>query len=299
MPTAVRFPSNPLITLDSHPNLGTNVNGPSVIRVPDWVQEPLGRYYLYFAHHQGDTIRMAYADQLEGPWTVFAPGVLHKHHTPYEYHIASPDVHVDHASRRIWMVYHGDGPGLGGFRQKSSYADSKDGLLFTSRQEMIDDPYHRLVHYHDHWYYFSGGSRRRLYRSREPAVALEAGPILDIEGVRFTPPHRMRHVALDLRGDHLDIYFSSVADTPERILACTVDLHEDWLDWEAGPVREVLKPEYDYEGAGEELVPSVSGSSHVPVHELRDPCIFNEGENTYLFYSIAGEQGIGGAVITA
>ncbi|NET62179.1 MAG: hypothetical protein F6K47_40550, partial [Symploca sp. SIO2E6] len=32
---------------------GSNINGPSLIRVPEWIENPLGRYYLYFAHHQG------------------------------------------------------------------------------------------------------------------------------------------------------------------------------------------------------------------------------------------------------
>ena len=30
---------------------GENINGPSLIRVPSWVKNPLGRYYLYVAHH--------------------------------------------------------------------------------------------------------------------------------------------------------------------------------------------------------------------------------------------------------
>jgi len=53
-----------------------NINGPSVIRVPDWVDNPFGKYYLYFAHHKGGYIRMAYADEITGPWQVYHPGVL-------------------------------------------------------------------------------------------------------------------------------------------------------------------------------------------------------------------------------
>ena len=48
---ATRFPENPLITLTSSSSLGDNANGPSIIRVPGWVAHPLGRYYMYFAHH--------------------------------------------------------------------------------------------------------------------------------------------------------------------------------------------------------------------------------------------------------
>ena len=56
--------------------MGSNINGPSVIRVPDWVQQPLGRYYLYFSHHKGTYIRLAYANALTGPWKIHSPGVL-------------------------------------------------------------------------------------------------------------------------------------------------------------------------------------------------------------------------------
>jgi len=53
-----------------------NINGPSVIRVPDWVENPMGAYYLYFAHHKGSYIRLAYADDPAGPWMLHENGVL-------------------------------------------------------------------------------------------------------------------------------------------------------------------------------------------------------------------------------
>ena len=49
---------NPLIVPEMSASIGTNINGPSLIRVPDWVENPLGRYYLYFAHHKGKFIRL-------------------------------------------------------------------------------------------------------------------------------------------------------------------------------------------------------------------------------------------------
>ena len=39
--------------------LGYNFNGPSLIKVPDFVENKLGRYYQYFAHHKGREIKMA------------------------------------------------------------------------------------------------------------------------------------------------------------------------------------------------------------------------------------------------
>ena len=77
---AVRLPHNPIIRRGM-PGLagesGGNINGPSLIRAPDWLPGRLGRYYLYFAHHGGQYIRLAWADELVGPWRVYEPGVLH------------------------------------------------------------------------------------------------------------------------------------------------------------------------------------------------------------------------------
>lgn len=79
-----RYSANPVIHTEMNSRLlaiaqaesGININGPSVIRVPDWVANPLGKYYLYFAHHKGDFIRMAYADSIEGPWKIHESGTL-------------------------------------------------------------------------------------------------------------------------------------------------------------------------------------------------------------------------------
>jgi hypothetical protein len=80
---ATRLAQNPLITVDTSVSLGGNVNSPTVIRVPDWVGRPLGRYYMYFANHKGEFIHLAYADAVTGPWKVFEPGVLHVRDTAF------------------------------------------------------------------------------------------------------------------------------------------------------------------------------------------------------------------------
>ncbi|MDQ3622022.1 MAG: hypothetical protein M3463_05975 [Verrucomicrobiota bacterium] len=68
-PTVIRFEENPIIRPDMLPGEdGVNICDPSLIRVPDWLGNPLGKYYLYFADHKGKYIRLAYADRLQGPW---------------------------------------------------------------------------------------------------------------------------------------------------------------------------------------------------------------------------------------
>ena len=118
-PTRLR--QNPLISVDTSSSLGGNVNGPTVIRVPDWIDRPLGRYYMYFANHMGEFVRLAYADTLTGPWRVYEPGVLHVRNTAFfrpqpdpketledfYTHVASPEIYVDTARKRVVMWIHG------------------------------------------------------------------------------------------------------------------------------------------------------------------------------------------------
>ena len=43
-----RFVDEPIIPPFLDQEIGSNINGPSLIRAPDWI-EGLGKYYLYFA----------------------------------------------------------------------------------------------------------------------------------------------------------------------------------------------------------------------------------------------------------
>ena len=102
----------------------------------------------------------------------------------------------------------------------------------------------------------------------------------------------MRHCALKLDGETLSIYYSMVGEAPESIYVSAIDLAGDWMDWQPSETQTVLRPELDYEGANQPNEPSKRGAIMEPVNQLRDPCIFVENGDTYLLYSVAGEQGI-------
>lgn len=61
-------------------------------------------------------------------------------------------------------------------------------------------------------------------------------------------------------------------------------------DFEEGPT--LFTPELQYEGADCPIEPSERDSVHHRVHQLRDPCIFEDMGKTYLLYSVAGEREI-------
>lgn len=273
-----------------------NINGPSLIKVPDWIPNPLGKYYLYFAHHAGDYIRLAYSDHLEGEWIVYQDGTLHLNQTICIGHIASPDVHILPEPQQIRMYFHGpvdpendnmaelatQHPIVG--HQRTLVASSTDGINFTlDHDTVLGSSYFRVWQWRDDWYAL--GMPGIVYRSTDKGLTFEAGHTL------FSGD--CRHVAVALDDSTLSVFYSMVGDCPERILQSKIDLRDDWQHWKATPPIDVLRPVETWEGADEPLVPSVRGLAKTPVNQLRDPAIFEENNHRYLLYSFAGEQGIG------
>ncbi len=270
--------------------MGANINGPSLIRVPDWIENRLGTYYLYFSHHDGAYIRLAYSDALEGPWTIYTPGVLPLDASLYAGHIASPDVHVDHATQQIRLYYHGaDTPTGMDIVQSTRVALSSDGLNFDALPEELGEAYFRVFQWQD--YYYALAMPGIFYRSKDGLADFVQGPTLFTE--------RMRHSALLLDGNTLSVFFTNAGDCPERILVSHIDLTSDWQEWKATEPVVVLEPEQDYEGGDLPLSPSTRGLASSPVRQLRDPAIFQEAGRTYLLYCVAGENGIAIAELTA
>lgn len=317
---AVRFPENPLVTLGMSPSLGDNANGPTVIRVPAWVEKPLGRYYMYFAHHSGRFIRLAYADALRGPWKIHEPGVLRVEETaffrpqpdpadspPGAYtHVASPEIYIDETRRRLILWVHGvwtEGQRWPearaqatawmrerGYGQFTQAAESRDGLSFEMRPAITRQSYLRVFR---HGPAFYGITRLgQLFRANDPLESFELGG----DPFRESPySGRVRHVALLKDDAALQVFFSAIGDAPEGILHATIDLSGDWRAWRIGEVSEVLAPQAPYECPGLPVEPSAVGEIDRPARQLRDPAVFREDGRTYLFYTFCGEQGIAGA----
>ena len=309
-----RLLDHPLIGPDIHPSIGENIQGPSLIKVPDWVPNKMGEYYLYFADHKGLYIRLAYADSITGPWQVYEPGSLQIGESFFaptrpaiseerlqelvvarrargvqvshdlakeltEPHIASPDVHVDEENQQIIMYYHGlEGPGF----QHSRVATSSDGINFTAREENIGRTYMRIFPWHGMTYAISMPGQ--FYRSHDGFTEFEEGPLL------FVP--NMRHAAVIIRDDTLYVFWTRVGDAPETLLLSTIDINGDWSTWKESNPVEVLRPEKDWEGANAPIEPSVRSTAYGHVNQLRDPALYEEDGIVYLLYAVAGESGI-------
>ncbi len=302
----MRCPANPLVTPELGPGIGVNINGPSVIRTPEWLPGRLGRYYLYFASHRGRSIRLAYADSPCGPWTLHAPGTLRLSQAKgFSDHIASPDVHVDEERRQILLYLHGRKPWRGGL-QRTGLAVSSDGLHFRMQESDLGSPYFRVFRLGQSWWALAKavGGGGRLYRAPGPR-----GPFKPVGALL----PEMRHGAVLPWRDGLLIFYSRIGDAPERLLAAW--LNPSQLEAQAGgqskpaaegrsplPVQPsepvtVLAPETAAEGADLPLQPSRSGATR-RARQLRDPAVLVDGDRLYIFYALAGEAGIGGAELT-
>jgi hypothetical protein len=281
-----RFATNLII----HPGMsglegakGLNINGPSVIRVPDWIKNPLGRYYLYFAHHQGRYIRLAYATNLQGPWKIYAPGTLQLKDTAARDHIASPDVHVDNARQEIRMYFHGFSQSMS--RQVTSVATSRDGLHFKAVKSDLGPFYFRVFKYQG-WYYAIAKLADKsgvIMRSVDGLSPFEEGP-------QILP--RMRHAAVLEDRDRLFLFYTRVGDNPESILMSEMSLNGDWRKWSPSAPIMVLRPEMGYEGVNLPASSSRSGMAIVSVREVRDPYVFKDDGKLHLFYSVMCEKGV-------
>jgi hypothetical protein len=274
-----RLAENPIIRPHMDARMGANINGPSLVQVPDWIRGRLGRYYLYFGDHRGTYIRLAYAQSLSGPWRIYTPGALDLASAHMQHHLASPDLHVDPDQRRLIMYYHGRDPSGA---QLTRVATSSDGVRFRALKPPVARPYLRVWRWQGLWYGLT--MQGYLYRSADPLSPFECGPRL--------PFDNQRHLAVTLRGDRLHVFYTRWYDAPERILHTVVRLQDTWDTWRLGEIEEVLRPVMDYEGAKLPLAPSEPGPVREPVNQLRDPAIYEESGRTYLLYSVAGESGI-------
>ena len=261
---------------------GDNINGPSLIKVPSWVKNPIAKYYLYFGHHQGIYIRMAYSDNIEGPWTLYSKGTLQLSDTSCGNHIASPDVHIDEENKRIVMYYHGDTKD----GQKTFVSFSDDGLNFNSIDKPKGKFYFRVFRYNNKFYSIAKNDNENAVVYKSDTWDGEFEPI-------FNLINKIRHSAVYVKNDVLYLFYTLVGEVREKIYLTKIKLQDDHSKWEPISVQMIMKPERDYEGNNLTKVPSNFGSVYEKVNQLRDPCVYEEDDKLYLLYSTAGESGIG------
>ena len=307
-----RFPpeSNPGLPADTL----ANINGPSVLRMPDWAPGKKAAMHLYFGHHKGDSIRLAFADRLEGPWKMWMDPILPLAESlflsadpspdpsmpepdwvdaldgDYLYaHVASPDVHIDEANQRLVMYYHGLLPGGD---QQTRLASSTDGINFMPREPLLGLPYFRATKLDGMIYLSMWEGRLGRTRSWEGPIDLAPKELLPDE-ITGAPDRQIRHGHVFAHQGRLHLTFSRIGDAPEHLLHSELKPAEAWSDWGFGPVSEMLLPAPGWEGGDLPVAASVMGTVMERVNELRDPALFLDQGQVWIAYCGGGESGIG------
>ena len=289
-----RAPQNPLISPATHPGISNNISMPSVIKAPAALAAAngFGAYWMYFAAHDGHYIRLAHANAVTGPWTLYTPGSLSDTEVaPFSNTISSPDVFVL-PDGRIRMYFSTDSY-PGSTQQWSGVAESTNGIDFAlASTQNIAKYYLRLFTWSGAQYALQKG-----WSTAPAELGVSPDGIARFDFIKTLSGGSIRHMAVLLDGSTLLVFYSKIGDAPERILLSTIRLDAGApATWELSPPIDVMRPEVAYEGTAYPIAPSVKGPA-TNVQQLRDPYVFSDGGKTYLFYGIAGESGIAVAEI--
>lgn len=277
-----------IITSELFSKENDNIGTPCIIKTPDWIENKLGEYYMYFSNHDGTTIKLAYADSIEGPWAV-VEDVLNLKDTPCKSHIASPEVLIDQDSKQLKMYYHGNFEA----GQGTLLAISSDGLSFTNIvEEPLCDFYLRVFEY-------KGTQYGIAKRGNKGAVIYNIDNNFEVL-FEFLPSSRHCHAIV--KDDTLYIAYSVMGHTPEHIRLCTIALDEDISNWQVLSDQALLWPTFKYEGADATRVTSQPGSATARygtrIQELRDPFMFDLNGKVHILYVTQGERAIAYAQLT-
>ena len=311
----------------------TNINGPSIIRVPDWVENSLGQYYLYFAHHKGENIRMAYTDSIGGDWVIHNEPVLTLSQSGLpikssggsdleilgKYNSWSEIVALMRVGKDAKQAFEKRNQNATKSQPPTTPHIASPDVVIDHENKQMRLYFHGLIDgrlqmskvaLSNDGIHFSTNDdiitlpylRMFQYRDAYYGIAMPGFLYRSEEGLsdfkvrkRWLFEPNARHFGIWLDGEKLHIFYTIVGDVPERIMHTQMDLSSsNWNDWMVGNSQEVLRPSQAWEGINEPLLPSIRGEMSKTVNQLRDPDIFQDVDGQlYMTYTGGGEQAIG------
>ncbi len=336
--------SNPIIQRSMFPSNrrnsdGNNIDGPSMVRIPSFVAtrnraNSNARYYLYFGHHDGDYIRMAWSRNPDRGFTLYDAsasvgdrGVLDNNNTNVNIdegiqlrrnHFASPDVHIE--GREFVMYFHHGGPyrfnGRDTNSQRTFVNTSGDGLEFRRGDILpvqLGPSYFKVFENRGRKYavHNDGGPVRAPSNNnpfRAPGGYYNGNSLPSLwsgqsgrNALRdaVSDSRRVRHSGVLTSGNNLRLFYSIRGDSPERIFFSNMSLsNTNFSNWTVRiPGNEILRAVGGWEEGQRTPSPSVGGQQ-TNVNQLRDPDVFQDDDGSlYLYYSGAGEEAIGVAAL--
>jgi hypothetical protein len=293
------------------------INGPSMIRAPDWVPEAekadaRANYYVYFSGHTDPYIKLAWSEKIEGPYSIYnaGEGVFHLKNClqpeklNISHHVASPDVIIDSINQQFIMYFHAGKLTWNKDSikaQKTVVATSNYGLDFNAGlQDVIICPFYARVFQHEGNLYAL--CKDGVYKAHDPASPREHTQNLNWLNQHLWKkvsdpfqwiPKQERHFAVLKEKDCMHVMYSRISSAPEHIEYSRMDICKNIKFWKPTTPISVLYPEYEWEGISYPIKESEEGPDN-KAQELRDPYLFLDRDSTlYLLYSGAGEQSIG------
>ena len=298
-----RLGDGPIIGPDADPSIGVNIQGPSLIRVPDWAREPLGAVLPLLRRSQGRLhpagLRRRRDRAVDGARAGGAPA----RRQPIPDDAARGDrraagaagrgLHVDLRDEQLVArtcsstrrrrtsrpptctsmtpaAVRDVLPRPGGARRAGHPCGDVDRRRRVRRATRGARP---AVH---------AGVRarrddlraddaRRVLRSADGLSGFEEGPTL------FQP--EMRHSAVVVRGDMLHVFWTRVGDAPESILWSTIELTPR-LGRVGGDRTDRSAPARVRLGGGRRPARAVERSTaYGTVNQLRDPALLRGGRS--------------------
>lgn len=330
-PLAVKYKANrlairPIVHPEIHSRLiqeadhygYNNINGPSMIKVPDWVENPLGRYYLYFAHHKGAFLRMAVSNDLGGPWRMYPYPII-----PLQYSGFAKAQSNKASEHEDLKKYLSDSEVAAlvqvGEDAAKAYEKRTQQILPTqgpttphvASPEVVVDHEKKQIRMYYHGLVEGSLQMTKVAESSNgvdfsPVGGLIGAPYMRIfehggyqygfampglmyrskDGINdwvvrerwFLPPNT-RHSGLHKVGNMLYVFYTRVGDAPESIVYTAIDLTDpDWNTWAVGETYDLLKPELGWEGSHKLPTPSTRGEIGSVVNQLRDPDVFEDSD---------------------
>ena len=252
--------------------------------MPDWVENPLGKYYLYFAHHKGSYIKMAYADSQGGDWKMYDGGILPLDksglvtkvgkksdlETLRKYNTWSESIALIEIGKAAQKSFEK--------RKKINGKGSAPTTPHLANPEVIINEKTKKFHLYIHGVVEGSLQKSKVALSKD-GINFDAQPeiislpylivfpfrgefygmampgflyrskngILDFEvRKRWLFDTNVRYSGLHLKGNDLYIFYTQFGDQPEQILYTRMDMTStDWNDWNVEPARALLQPEVE------------------------------------------------------
>ena len=275
-------------------NFNSNICNPCIIKVPEWVKDSLGKYYLYYADHRGKYIKFAFSNFIFNNWRSKLDIIININSFNNAInHIASPEIYIDDIKKKFYLLTHSHSATHKG--QWTYVSESNNGLHFKVVNDKPLAPFYlRVFKYNNFFYGVSKGGNlwktNELIREFYPCQNLfdpsKSNELLhNYEGA-------VRHVGLFVENNILYIFYSKIGDKPERIYFSKLNLEKNDKNWKFNSETELLRPTMDFEGANLPLLKSKPGDTPVAENALRDPYLFKINSNYYLAYCVQGEFGI-------